>query len=85
MRLIDPDAVVLLENDGATPYPNGKAAGTSTPWAVLYSTWVPMTTRQQTHRYRVYVPRTGSPGPFILVRGERLYLTPELAEKVTAS
>lgn len=83
MRFIDPDAVVHMEDDGATAYPNGKAGGTSTSWAVLYSTIVPMTTRRQTQRYRVYVPRTGSRGPFILVRGERHYLTPELAEKVT--
>lgn len=84
MTTLDPDAVVLMENDGATPYPNGKVGGNSTPWAILYSTAVPMTTRRQTQRYRVYLPRSGPATPFILVRGARLYLTPQLAEKVTS-
>lgn len=77
-RYIDPIAVVEVVEQPSQRYKERGAWATS--FMIDYSTPIPMTTRWQTQRYRVY--STKSAPPFIMVRGDRLYLTPELAEKV---
>lgn len=81
-RFVSPGAVVVLHRDDKPP---GRVNGNriwSLPFTLTYSTALPKTTRLTTRTYRVYRTLDEPTAPFILVRGERLYLTPPLTRKV---
>ena len=82
-RYVDPKAAVSLENDGKCSYKQGRMHARATEWSLRYRVAIPKTGRLRLVWYRVYVSEGHNPTPFIIVRGERRYLTPELAEKVT--
>lgn len=84
-RFVSPFGVVTLHEDGK---PSGSVNGNqvwSLPFMLVYSTPHPKTMRNVTRTYRVYHDISEPAAPFILVRGDRLYLTPSLARKVTES
>ena len=81
-RWIDPRSVVSFDHDGAMTYRAPNYGAHSTPWTMTYTSAWPMTTRYLTRRYRVYLPDGEDPCPFILVRGQRFYLTLDFAQKV---
>lgn len=84
IRHVDPDAVVSLAHDGKPTYTQGRMHARATEWSLRYRSIIPRNGRSRLTWYRVYVSEGTNPTPFIIVRGERHYLTPELAEKVTA-
>lgn len=80
-RFTSPDAIVAFHKDGKPP---GRVKGDqvwSLPFTLTYSAPHPKTTRYRVTTYRVYHALAEPDAPFIVVRGERLYLTPSYTRK----
>lgn len=81
-QFIDPGFVVTLHRDGKPTAGIRRNRYWSLPFLLVYSAMHPRKQRRITNTYRVYRTLDEPTAPFILVRGEPLYLTPGLTRKV---